>query len=326
MKSVGLKILLDNKDGKVWNISQIVSDVSWKTSRIGKAGSLEFTLIKNAPGQDKNFKCQNGDIVSVQLESFKVFYGYIFSIDGGRDESVKIACYDQIRYLSANDSYLLTNMTASQVVQKIAADFNLKLGQIEDTSYKISTMSEKDQKLLDIICKAMDLTLINTGQMYVFYDDFGALSLRNVSSLLLDVIVGGGSLLTDYSYKVSIDDDTYNKIKLYRDNNDTGKRELYVAQDSRNIAKWGVLQLYQSIDENKNEAQINEMLSMLSQLKNREKKTLKLESLGDMRVRAGCYLRVQIEEYGINQPFLVDECTHSFEGEDHTMSLELKII
>lgn len=324
---MGLKILLDNKDGSVWDISQIVSDVSWKTSRIGKAGSLEFTLIKNAPGQNKAFKYNNGDIVRVQLDNFNVFYGYIFSIDGGRDEAVKITCYDQIRYLMASDSYYgFVNVTASEVVRKIAADFNLKLGQIEDTGYKIPTLSADNQKLLDIICKALDLTLVNSGRNYFLFDNFGALSVRNVESMLLDVFIGNGSLMTDYSYKVSIDDDTYNKIKLYRDNNNTGKRDTYVAQDSNNMAKWGVLQLYQSVDENMNEAQINEMLNMLSQLKNREKKTLKVESIGYIQVRAGSYLRVQIEEYGINQPFLVDECTHKFEGEDHTMSLELKVI
>lgn len=323
-----LNILIDNKDGNVWDITQIVVDVSWKTSRIGKAGSLDFTLIKNAPGQDKTFKYTNGDIVRVQRaeDGANVFYGYIFSIDGGRDETVRISCYDQLRYLMANDTYVFANVTAADVVKKIAADFGLKLGQIDDTGYKIPTMAEDNQKLLDIICKALDLTLINTGKNYVFLDDFGSLSVRNVNDLLLDFIIGDGSLMTDYTHKISIDSDTYNQIKLYRDNKETGKREIYQAFDSVNMAKWGVLQLYQSVDEGMNEAQINELLDTLATLKNRESKTLKIEAIGDLRVRAGCYLRIQIQEYGINQPFLVDECTHSFDGADHRMSLELKAI
>ncbi|AFQ45153.1 XkdQ/YqbQ family protein [Desulfosporosinus meridiei] len=323
-----LKILIDKKDGDVWDISSLVADVSWKTSRIGKAGSLDFTLIKNAPGQDKTFKYSNGDIVSVQRaeDGAKAFFGYIFSIDGGRDEAVKITCYDQIRYLMSNDTYVFTNITASEVVQKIAADFNLKLGQIDDTGYRIPTMSENDKKLLDVICKALDLTLINSGKNYVFFDDFGSLSVRNVEDLLLDFVVGDNSLMTDYVHKLSIDSDTYNKIKLYKDNKDTGRREVYCAQDSVNMAKWGVLQLYQSVDEDMNSAQINELLDTLATLKNRESKTLKIEAIGDLRVRAGSYVRIQIQEYGINQPFLVDECTHSFDGADHKMSLELKAI
>lgn len=323
-----LKILIDNKDGNVWDISQLVADVTWKTSRIGKASSLEFTLIKNALNQDAAFKYSNGDIVRVQEaeEDINVFYGYVFSIEGGNDEAVKITCYDQLRYLMANETYVLANVTASEVIKTIAADFNLQLGRIDDTGYRIPTMSEDNQKLLDIICKALDLTLINSGKNYVFFDDFGALSVRNIEDFLLDFIIGDGSLMTDYSHKVSIDSDTYNKIKLYKDNKDTGKREIYLAYDSVNMAKWGVLQLYQSVDENMNFAQIDEMLKTLSALKNRESRTLKIEAVGDLRVRAGSYVRIQIAEYGINQPFLVDECNHTFDGTDHTMALELKAI
>ncbi len=322
-----LAIYIDKKDGNVWNISQLVADVTWKTSRIGKAGSLSFTLIKNSPDQDQSFKYSNGDIVYVQMQDgTKVFYGYIFSIDGGKDEAIKITCYDQLRYLMASDTYVFSNVTASEVVRQIATDFRLKLGRIDDTGYMIPGMSEDNQKLMDIICKALDLTLINTGKNYVFFDDFGALSVRNVEDFLLDFIIGDNSLMTDYSHRVSIDSDTYNVIKLYRDNKETGKREIYQAHDSVNMAKWGVLQLYQSVDENMNFAQIDEMLKALSALKNRETKSLKIEAIGDIRVRAGRYVRIMIEEYGINQPFLVDECTHSFDGVNHMMSLELKVI
>ncbi|WP_018306351.1 XkdQ/YqbQ family protein [Desulfitobacterium hafniense] len=322
-----LMVFIDNKDGNVWDISQIVADVTWKTSRIGKAGSLSLTLIKNSPDQDQSFKYANGDIVYVQMQDgTKVFYGYIFSIDGGKDEAVKITCYDQLRYLMASDTYVFSNVTASEVVKQIATDFKLKLGRVDDTGYKIPTMSEDNQKLMDIICKALDLTLINSGKNHVLFDDFGALSVRNVEDFSLDFIIGDYSLMTDYSHKVSIDSDTYNRVKLYRDNKVTGKRDAYIAQDSANMAKWGVLQLSQSVDEEMNEAQISELLDALITLKNRETKSLKVEAIGDIRVRAGRYVRIQIEEYGINQPFLVDECSHSFDGVDHTMSLELKMI
>lgn len=323
-----LKIIIDNKDGNMWDISEIVADVTWKTSRIGKAGSLEFTLIKNTLEQDAAFKYSNGDIVRVEdaEETINVFYGYVFSIEGGRDEAVKITCYDQLRYLMANDTYVFTNITASEVIKTIASDFKLQLGRIDDTGYRIPTMSEDNQKLLDIICKALDLTLINSGKNYVFFDDFGALSVRNIEDFLLDFIIGDSSLMTNYTHETSIDSDTYNVIKLYRDNKETGKREIYQAYDSANMAKWGVLQLYQSVDENMNPAQINEMLTTLATLKNRESKTLKIEAIGDLRVRAGSYVRIQIAEYGINQPFLVDECSHTFNGADHAMALELKAI
>ena len=320
------KLLLDNKDGNVCDITNIVSDISWKTSRIGKPGSLEFTLIKNWLYEEKEFKYNNGDVIRFSLDETNVFYGYIFSIDRGKDEDVKISCYDQIRYLTNTDTYIFKNVTASGVLRRIAGDFKLKLGRIDDTKYRIPAMAEDGKKLIDIICKALDYTLINDGTNYFLYDDFGALSLRKCDDFLLDFIIGDKNLMYDYSSKISIDDDTYNMIKLYKDNKSTGKRKTYTAKDSSNISKWGILQLYQSVDENMNEAQINQQLTNFAILKNRETKSLKIEALGDIRVRAGCYVRIVIDEYGINQPFLVDECTHNFEGPEHTMDMELKVI
>lgn len=320
------EILLDNRNGNVWDISSLVSGFTWKTSRIGRSGSLDFTLIKNGLFQNSSFQYSNGDIVSFRKNNQNIFQGYIFSIDEGKDESVKILCYDQIRYLLFSDTYVLTNVTASDIIRMIAKDFKLHLGQIEETVYRIPTMVEDGSKLLDIIDKALTLTLIHTNQNFILFDDFGLLTLRNAEKMLIEFIIGDSSLMHNYSMKSSIDNDTYNRVKLYRDNKASGKRELYIAQDSDNIAKWGTLQMYQSVDENMNQAQISQRLDMLMKLKNREAKSLKIDAIGDLRVRAGCYVRIFIEEQGINQPFLVDECTHNFDGADHTMSLDLKVI
>jgi hypothetical protein len=320
------EILIDNKNGNVWDIGDIVSGVKWKTSRIGRPGSLDFTLVKNAIYQDARFQYNNGDIVRFRKDGHNIFYGYIFSIDGGKDEAVKILAYDQIRYLLSSDTYVFANITASDILRKIAADFNLRLGQIADTIYRIPTMIEDGKKLLDIVCKSLDLTLINSNRNFVLYDDFGSLRIRNIEDMLVDFIIGDGSLMYDFNTKTSIDQDTYNKVKLYKDNKDTGKREVYIAQDSANKNRWGTLQLYQSVDENMNVAQINQLLNTLITLKNRESKTLKISAIGDARIRAGSYVRILIKEYGINQPFLVDECQHNFDGTDHTMVLEMKVI
>nr|WP_168121132.1 hypothetical protein [Paenibacillus sp. HB172176] len=321
-----LEMMIDNKNGNVWDVSEIAADITWKTSRFGKPGSLDFTLIKNALYQEQAFTYSNGDIVTFRKDGRNVFKGYIFGIGGGREEKVSVKCYDQIRYLLNKDTYVFENVKASDVLRLIAADFNLQTGYIDDTGYLIPTMSEDGQTLLDIVTKALDLTLINANRNYVLYDNFGSLEIRNIESLLLEFIIGDDSLMTDYQLDTSIDKDTYNFFKLYKDNKDTGKREVFIAKDSVNMAKWGTLQLYQSVNENMNTAQINEMLTQLSTIKNRESRTLKLNALGDINVRAGCYVPVTIEEYDIKQPFIVEDCTHRFSGSDHTMQLELKVI
>ncbi len=320
------QIKINNRTGEEWDVSEIVTDISLTSSRIGAAGKLTFTLIKGALYQSKQFAIRNGDFVRVKKDGLEVFYGYIFIIDGGRDEEIKITAYDQIRYLMNTETYVFSNITATEVLKRIAKDFNLKLGPVADTAYKIATMSEDGQKLLDIICKAITITFANTGKDYCLYDRAGELCLVASDDFELDLVLGDGSLVYDFSVQQSIDSDTYNKIKLYKDNKETLKREVYVAQDSVNIKQWGMLMLYQSVDEKMNKGQIDELLEKLAFMKNRETKSLSIEALGDIRVRAGMRVQVSLESYGVNQSLLIDQCTHKIDGADHTMSLDLRVV
>lgn len=320
------QLLLDNKQGQVWDITGIVTDITHKTSRIGKPASLEFTLIRRKHNPGASFTYENGYVVRYVSGDIGVFYGYIFSVDSGKDETVSIKAYDQTRYLTANQTYQFLNATAADVIRRIATDFQLKMGDLGKPEYVIPRMLFDNKKLIDMICEALDRTLIYSGKNYIFYDDFGQLVLREPEQMPYGFVIGDGSLLTDYSHSRSIDDETYNKIKLYRDNKETGKRETYVAQNSSSIRQWGLLFLYQKLDDDLNEGQINEMLNTLMTLRNRETQKLKVDALGDFRVRAGTYVNIQIEDLQINQYFLVDECTHKVEGGMHTMSLDLKVV
>ncbi|MGG3278857.1 XkdQ/YqbQ family protein [Paenibacillus solani] len=321
-----MKIVIDNKDGNVWDVSDIVKNLRYNTARIGKASSLEFTLVDSGIYQDKKFKYQNGDIVQFTDGTNKVFMGYIFKFEMSLNGEAKITAYDQLRYLNASHTYVLNQVTATQVVQRIAKDFNLKTGKLVDTKYKIPNFLQDDQTLFDMICSALDSTLIKSGTNFVLYDDFGQLTLQNVSAMTYGFVIGEGSLMTNFNYSKSIDEDTYNQIVLYKDNEKSGKRETFIVKDSGRIKKWGLLQLYQSVDEDMNKAQINDLLTRLITAKNRETRKMRIDAIGDLRLRAGMYVNIQIQRFGINKLFLVDECTHSVEGTSHTMTLDLRMV
>ena len=74
----------------------------------------------------------------------------------------------------------------------------------------------------------------------------------------------------------SIDDNTYNKIKLTYDNEDTGFREVYIAQDSSNINKWGVLQYFDTLKKGENgQAKVDALLKLY----NKKTRNLKLTNV-----------------------------------------------
>lgn len=321
-----MEIILDNKQGKLWDLSGVASGVSWKTVRIGSGATFEFTLVDRGIYQYKDFTINNGDIIRVKDGETKVFLGYVFDIGEGMDEAVKVKCYDQIRYLQASDTYVFKNKTADTIIKKIASDFGLKVGNLPSTGYVIPSMVEDNKKLLDTTYKALDLTLVNSGRNFVFFDDFGELSIRNLVDWKLEFVIGDNSLMTDYDYSRSIDNETYNRIKIVQNNKETGKRNVFIAQDSNNINKWGMLQLFQVADEKLNAAQINQTLTQLAKLHNRERKSLSVEAIGDTRVRAGCSIPIFIDRLGLNVYFVVDEVTHTWSGVDHKMKLKLVVV
>ena len=318
-----IEFLLDNKAGQIWDISDLVSEMTWKTARSGSPSSLDFTLIKGSLYQSKDFELTNGSLVRVRKDGHHVFFGYIFELDYGNDEAVKVKAYDQMRYLMYKFTYVFSKMTAADIIRRIAGDFGLKVGTLTDTPYVIPSMVEEDQTLLDIISKALTLTLVHSGQNLVFYDNFGFLELRDIQDMQVELAIGEQSLMTDYSYKRSIDGETYNRVMLLQKN---GQGVAYTAEDKDNIAKWGLLQWFETVDDQKTEAQIHEMKNQILALKNREQRSMTVQALGDLSLRAGCYVHIHIDEHQIEQYFLVDECTHNFRGDDHTMSLKLKVI
>ncbi|QUL54374.1 hypothetical protein KDC22_29405 [Paenibacillus tritici] len=320
-----MELIVINKEGKIWDVSGITTDISWKTTRTGKPATLELTLVDSGIYQHAKFRISNGDIVQFRKDGVDVFYGFVFSIDTGANQEMKLTAYDQIRYLLGNGSYVLQNITASEVISTIAKDRGLRLGTLDPAKYTIPSLIEDNKKLLDIIMGAVGSELQYMGQLMAFYDDFGKLTLRAPQAMLLNVVLGAGHYLYDYSLKKSIDDDTYNTILLYRDNEETGKREFYPVTDKDNVARWGILHLYQKADDKANAAQIQEKADNLLKLHNREKLSLSVQAIGDMRVRAGNFIYVLLDEFE-TQVFLVDQCSHKISGGEHTMSLDIKVV
>ena len=216
-------------------------------------------------------------------------------------------------------------MTAGDILKQMAADMQIDVGAIADTGYKLPSLIEQDQTCFDIAEAAIQQTLLNTGTMYVMYDDGNGIALQEPANMISDTIIGERSLLTDYSYKTDIDQQTYNSVKLSRPNEQTGKKEIFIAQDSANIARWGLLQIYQSIDGAVNDAQATAQAVEMLSYYNARLRTLKVESLGVPGLRAGQLVRMYVPDMGdidLNQYVLLEKVTHTWENDTHTMEFE----
>ncbi len=292
--------------------------VTWETARKGVPGKLEFSVVK-----DNVISFQEGNIVHMQVDEKNVFYGYVFTKKRNKDGTIKVTAYDQLRYLKNKDTYNYANLTAGGLVKKIAEDFLLKTGAIENTVYVIKRRLEDNKTLFDMIQTALDLTLQNTKKLYVLYDDFGKLTLRDIESLKLPLLIDK-YVAEDFDYTSSIDGETYNRIKLSNNNEKTNTRDIYLVEDTNKMEAWGVLQYYESIDEKSNgKAKADALLSLY----NHKTRNLCISGVaGDIRVRGGSIITVDLELGDINlkSPMLVESVRHTFNSNRHTMDLTLR--
>ena len=318
-----IELLISDPSGNKLYMPVVEEGVEWSTERRSTPGKLTFKIIR-----DGIIDFEEGSRVRLKIDGKEVFYGFVFTKRHNKNQIISVTAYDQLRYLNNKDTYVYENKTAAEFIQMIATDFNLKTGTLEDTKFKIASRVEDNTSLFDMIENALDLTLQNTKEMFVMFDDFGKISLKNILSmrvgeenayLLIDEETG-----ENFEYSSSIDSDVYNKIKLSYDNEDTGKRDIYIAQDGTHMNKWGVLQYFDTLSKGENgQAKADALLKLY----NKKSRNLKItNAIGDTRVRAGSLVVVSLAlgDVSLKNFMLVEKVRHTFKLDQHVMDLTLR--
>jgi len=312
----GVEILIQND--KIY-APVVLEDIRLEHSRKGAASKLTFSVLK-----DSVLNIQEGNPVTMRVNGEPVFAGYLFKKSRKDPDTIDLTCYDQLRYLKNKDTISYENMTYGEVVAMIAKDNGLACGTLADTGYKIPSRLEEGT-LLDILQNASDLTIINTGSMYIFYDDFGKLTLKPLRDMVLDVVLDADTA-EGYSYESGIDSDTYNRVKLAIDNGDTGEREVFVTNDTENQGKWGILTLYEKLDSEADSTALSTKANALLGYYNRKHRKLQITgAFGDIRVRGGSLLPVflSLGDITVQNYMMVEKVTHRFCNGSHSMDLTM---
>lgn len=185
--------------------------IEWE--RTGTPGKLTFTTLKV-----EGLAFQEGDQVCFYYDDKLTFVGYVFSKSRDKEHRIKVTCYDQLRYLKNKFTYVFENKTATQIIKSLCSDFELEMGELDNTAYVIPAIVEENKAALDIILDVLEETLLNTGNMFVLYDDCGKIRIRDVANMLSTNLIYEDSA-ENFDYSTSIDDETYNSVVLYYDPN-----------------------------------------------------------------------------------------------------------
>lgn len=320
---MNIELLIGNESGTRIYQPAVEEGIEWTTERRSIPGKLTFKILK-----DDILDFTEGSPVRLTVDGKNIFFGFVFKQKRSKDNVITVTAYDQLRYLNNKDTIVYENKTASQFIQMIAADYALNTGILEDSGFVIASRVEENISLFEMVENALDQTLANTRTMFVLYDDFGHLTLKNIENMYVGE--PGAYLMIDedtgenFDYTSSIDDNTYNKIKLTFDNEKTGYRDIYIAQDSSNMNKWGVLQFFDTLAEGENgQAKADALLSLY----NKKTRNLKItNAIGDNRVRAGNMIAVNLDlgDVKVKNFMLVEKVKHTYKENEHWMDLTLR--
>ena len=281
-------------------------------SENGKTASMfscSFPTLFDTPSE--------GDLIELSVGGQGCFVGYIFSVSENQHECT-IQAYDQLRYFMFKDSYVFSQKTVGDIVETIAKDMGLSIGDIYKGSYSMDLVAE-DKKLLDVIQKAILMERENTGTELILLDDLGEITLTEKEQLVLDVILSPDSLLERYRYQQSINTDTFNRVKLARKSKNKGSRIVTIQQQEGKIQEWGTLQYYEKVDEKLTTAQVQAMAQAILSQKARPTKQMILNAIGEPLCRAG--YTVSVETDAMSGRCCIERAIHTWRGATYRMEL-----
>ena len=302
------------------------------TVRSGEPSKLTFNLEKRA---NAKVVFTEGDVVSFRKFGF---YGFIFEITENSDsDTVSVTAYDQLRYLKAKDTYVFTRQQPAVAFKTVCEDYEIAyqyggfdLGMGTDCGF--SAVCE-NVELFEVVQKIVDYVLKKTGRLCVLWDNYGELHFQPLPykqkgiKKSENLRLRGKLTISDfesYSYTSSIDKDTYNRIKVIYDNDSTGRREVYIAQSSSSIDKWGVLTMTETMQKGEDgKKKANALLNLY----NHKTRTLELKNvLADEAFRAGRLVAVglQLRDIKISTYMLIEKCEHVINHEEVLTNLTLR--
>lgn len=291
--------------------------VTWK--REGEPGKLEFIPVKNG-----DLSYQNGNLAILFCDDDPVFAGWIFTKTRSDLKTIDCVAYDQIRYLKYKDTIQYENKSYGEIVKMVASDHNLRVGSIAETGVKMSR-TEEDVELYDIFDKAYQNTLIDGGEAYVLYDNVGKLELKNIRDMVYKGKVFDEKAMQSWDYSNTIDEGTYNRVKITVKDDTGGQTETLVSENPDHIKDWGVLQFHAVSNEPK------ELVKMKADdvLKKVDRPVRKLTLkgvLGDIAIRGGTviYVNLPLGDMQACAAFWVESVTHTIRGNSHLMDLEIQ--
>lgn len=320
---MGKITFLVSKDGTTYDMSELVQTATWSGRKGSAARTLQLSLIDDDGWNHARSEIDvaRGNHCVFYWEGTELFRGIIMSQKQSEKKTMTIKAYDNGVYLANNkDTFNYTNKKASDIFIDCCNRFQIPYDQVADTGYTIPELPKPKTTAYDAILDALSLTFKATGIRYYVMSAGGKLSLIRRRDSLLQWVVETGVNLQGYDYSVSIEK-IKTRIKLL------SKEDTVIAEavNSQLEPLIGVFQDIDTPDDNMEAANLTDMVKAMLDEEGQPDKSLNIKALGLPDVISGVGVFVTIKELGVSKSFYVDEDTHTFKGNYHTMKLKLDL-
>ncbi len=294
-----------------------IDGVTLAQERSGAPAKLTFTVVK-----DEYLSFPEGSVARLTVDDKIVFTGFIFEKSRNKDQHIACVAYDQLRYFKNKDTWKIQNKKASEFLRQVCDQFILKAGDIEDTGFVIENMLCDNKTIFDAVQDTLDRTLINTGKLYILYDDAGKICLKDAEKMKTTLLICDQTA-QDYDYSSSIEE-MVNVVKLIQKKSGSDVGQAFYKVDQNSVNRYGALQYFENnLDEKANPEKI---AAQILELNNRVRRKLTIAgALGDTEVRGGSSVALDLAlgDQTARLFAIVDSVTHTFNNDHHSMDLHL---
>lgn len=304
-----------------YDVTQLVEQIKWRGRKGSSSRTLNVTLI-----DDDGYKharseidVEEGHQCLFSYDGTELFRGIIMSQTQSDKKKLQFTAYDNGIYLANNkDTFCYENKTASDVFRDCCNRFNLPMGDVAKCTYKIPELAKSKTTAFDAIADALSLDFDATGIRHYVASSKGKLSLLTRRENILQWVIEVGQNLSTYTYTRSIEK-IKTRVKM------VSKEGTTIAEKSKAALekKIGVFQEVDTPDESLTTAQINDLINSILDEESTPERSLSLEAVGIAEVISGIGVYIIIPELGLSRTFYVDEDTHIFKDNMHTMTLKL---
>lgn len=308
-----IKLICQKASGEKIDITNLLINVTWSGDYKSCARKLEFSLMSSP--MDKNIP--KVDIPLMSVISFyeddnELFRGFVYEREKSSDNAMSFLCYDYCAKL--NDikvSKNIKNQTASTIYNNFLTEYGLNKGDIIQANTGVTKVF-LGVTAYDMIMTAYTEEAKNTGKKYMLYSRGNKFYASEKGIVKLKLSFEEGKNILSSSFKESVSN-MVNKVLIVDEN---GNKVSEVKNEEWHKA-YGLFQdVYKQQEGKDSNAEAKAMLKDIEQ-------TCSLTGFGDTTCITGYGVQVKDTHTGLVGLFYIDSDTHTWEGGNYTIDLEL---